>query len=157
MKKRSVDRLPHGIALDLCEHIQRAILTGNGYFFSDLARICEYEKTKPEDSLEYWLTIIHWNCLKGWKTEGQQYNFTVPELCELAFMRGFKHHDNDEAGLVKIPARKMREICKRLGIKTLNARKPERQKSDFKTLFERIKSAKPITIEHLTAITKRRK
>jgi len=108
MSKKRVDEFPHSIAFDICEQLLRAIETSDDFFFTDLARICKFEKSRPIISLEYWLTLLHWNYFsKGWKTKGQQNYFTAPELCELAFLRGFSHYDKLAAKQTRIPIRKM--------------------------------------------------
>lgn len=132
MKKHHVDEFAHSLAWDICEHTLRAIQTGDDYFFRDLARLCKFEKSRPTINLEYWLTLLHWNALKGYKSEEQQFFFTAPELCKLAFMRGLKYGQGEE-----IPVRRMHEFCDKLGIKRLHGRKDKR-KSDFQMWFHKI-------------------
>ena len=58
MSKKRVDEFPHSIAFDICEQLLRAIETSDDFFFTDLARICKFEKSRPIISLEYWLTPL---------------------------------------------------------------------------------------------------
>ena len=141
MNKKHVDRFPHSLAYDICEHILYAIQTGEVWFFEDLARLCKFEKTKQV--IEAWHLIVHrdWNKLTR-ENMGQNNFFTAPQLCDLAFLRGFKYGQGD-----KIPVRRMHEICNKLGIKLLNGRAREKKKSDFNEIFQKLKSPKPITID----------
>src|SRR6185437_6383629 len=83
MKKGHVDRIPHSLALDMCEHIIRAFETQDGYFFHDLARLCKYEKSRSVITLENWLVNIHWDILKGLGPNSNQIrHFTAPDLCK---------------------------------------------------------------------------
>ena len=130
MKKHRVGEIPHSLAWDICEHTLRAIQTGDDYFFRDLARLCKFEKARPENppiALEYWLTLMHSApSFSSASASGQNFYFTAPELCKLAFMRGFKYGQGEK----KIPIRRMHEFCDKLGIKLLDGRRDKR-KSDF--------------------------
>lgn len=131
MKAARLNDLGQSLAWDICEHTLRAIQTGEDYFFRDLARLCKSENSKPATSLEYWLTILHWNLNRGTQAgRDQDYFFTAPELCKLAFLRGFKYTDAAEGKRVEIPVRRMHKICGKLGIKLLDGRIGE-SKSDF--------------------------
>lgn len=153
MKKKHVDRFPHSLAYDICEHILYAIQTGEVWFFNDLARLCKFEKSRPPIALEYWLEIAHRDLNKVTReNQGQNNFFTAPELCELAFMRGFRHGQNDQ-----IPVRRMHEICKKLGIKLLNGREREKTKSDFNEIYQKLKSPQPITIDLTSKASKKGK
>lgn len=127
LRKRHLDAKAQSLAWSICEHVLRAIQTDHGYFFSDLARLCRLEKTRPSLSLRDWLILLHWNFIEVPHHGGDQvYHFTAAELCKLAHLRGFKYgQGNDE-----IPIRRMHALCGELGIKVLNGRS-DKSKSDF--------------------------
>jgi hypothetical protein len=118
-KFKKVDLEKHGrtLGLDICERILWAIENEDGYFFKDLARLCE-TPSKPNINLRYWLILTHWRLNKGIQTGREQDSyFTACQLCEKAFKRGFKHGQDG-----KIPERRMHEICCQLGIRLLRCK-----------------------------------
>jgi hypothetical protein len=157
MKKLDVDRYPHSLAYDICEQIMRAVQTGDDWFFQDLARLCKFEKSRPPITLEYWLGIVHRDFSKPLTAGTQNRFFTAPELCELAFMRGFKYTDDGSGKRVEYPVRRMHEICGKLGIKLLDGREREKKKSNFNEIFQKLKSPQPITIDLTGSASPKRK
>ena len=114
LKKKDADEHPKTLGFDVCERILWAIQNRNGYFFKDLARLCE--NPFPEKiSLKRWLILMHWDICNGSRAGREQdHYFEVSELCRLAKQRGTQNAES-------LNDRRMREICSVLGIKFRSA------------------------------------
>ena len=74
LKKADVDKHYFTLGLDICQRILWAIEHQDGYFFKDLARLCEGPHPADID-LRQWLILVHWDIDKGTAKGRQQDHF----------------------------------------------------------------------------------
>ena len=111
LTKSNLEKAAMDNGLEISAMILGAIENKDGYFFKDLARLCEAPEAKLD--LRGWLVLVHWDLWKGTRAGREQdHIYTAKEICEMAFKRGFKHGQSE-----MIPERRMHEFCGELGIK----------------------------------------
>jgi hypothetical protein len=115
MPASNLSKISASLAETLCERILWAIENKNGYFFSDLARLCE--TPAPKDiNLRSWLLILDsvlWRDLKP--SQIPEKYFSPRELRKTAIKRGVMTEHQTE--------RYLRQVCSDLGVR-LFAPKP---------------------------------
>ncbi|MGH7952348.1 MAG: hypothetical protein ACREFE_10570 [Limisphaerales bacterium] len=114
MTKKRLAEWPTSIATDICERILWAIENRDGYFFRDLARLCE--NPKDDIGLRSWLLIkdqIMWQELK--KGQEPDCYYSSSELKKEAVNRGVMTEQQTE--------RYLRQVCDEIGVRILRRKK----------------------------------
>ena len=79
---KSVEDWSKSLGHEICAEILYAIETCDSFFFKDLARLCEFEKSHSE-SLKAWLLRIHFPNPDG----DQKAFYTAYDLCDMAIKK----------------------------------------------------------------------